>query len=136
MSGDDKVFEARRWLRYAEDDLEVVRLALEKDPPLVGPACFHSQQAAEKAIKAALMLEGIVPPFQHDLRILSNLLPDGWPAPPSDVDLQRLTTRGAASRYPGVWPESVVGDAIEAEAEARAIYDPIAAEFARRGVTE
>ncbi|MCY4615587.1 MAG: HEPN domain-containing protein [Chloroflexi bacterium] len=52
-------------------------MALGEDPPVVGPACFHSQQAAEKALKAALVLEGIEFPYVHDLTRLRNLLPRG-----------------------------------------------------------
>ncbi len=35
---------------------------------------FHAQQACEKALKAWLLLLGIVPPFVHDLRRLIALL--------------------------------------------------------------
>ena len=69
-------------------------MALGEDPPVVGPACFHSQQAAEKAMKGALVLEGIEFPYVHDLRRLRNLLPDGWPGGPSNIALQRLTEMG------------------------------------------
>ena len=112
----------------------MVRMALGEDPPVVGPACFHSQQAAEKALKAALVLEGIEFPCVHDLRRLRNLLPDGWPGGPSNIALQRLTEWGAESRYPGDWPELSTAAAAGAEADARAVYDSIATEFGRRGV--
>ena len=134
MSEPEAAPEARRWLRSASEDLHMVRMALGEDPPVVGPACFHSQQAAEKALKAALVLEDIEFPYVHDLRRLSNLLPDSWPRGPSHVALQRLTEWGAESRYPGDWPELTVEDAAGADADARAVYDSIAAEFERRGV--
>ncbi len=134
MSEPDAAPEARRWLRAAGEDLQVVRMALREDPPLVGPACFHSQQAAEKALKAALVLEGIEFPYVHDLRRLRNLVPDSWPEGPSHVALQRLTEWGAESRYPGDWPELTTRDAAGAEAAARAAYDSITAEFERRGI--
>ena len=134
MSEPEAAAEARRWLHSAREDLQVVRMALGEDPPLVGPACFHSQQAAEKALKAALVLEDIEFPYVHDLRRLSNLLPDNWPAGPSNVALQRLTEWGAESRYPGDWTELTAGDAAGAETDARAVYESIASEFGRRGV--
>ena len=65
MSEPEAAPEARRWLRSAREDLRIVRMALDDDPPLVGPASFHSQQAAEKALKAALVLEGIEFPYVH-----------------------------------------------------------------------
>ena len=134
MSEPEAAPEARRWLRSAREDLDIVRMALGADPPVVGPACFHSQQTAEKALKAALVLEGIEFPYVHDLRRLSNLLPDGWPRDPSDVALQRLTEWGAESRYPGDWPELATTDATGAAGDARAVYDAITSEFERRGV--
>ena len=134
MSEPEAAPEARRGLRSAREDLHMVRMALGEDPPVVGPACFHSQQAAEKALKAALVLEGIEVPYVHDLRRLRNLLPDGWPGGPSNIALQRLTEWGAESRYPGDWPELSTAAAAGAEADARAVYDSIATEFGRRGV--
>jgi HEPN domain-containing protein len=38
--------------------------------------CWFAQQAAEKALEAALVLEGIKFPLRHDLDALRNLLPD------------------------------------------------------------
>ena len=90
--------------------------------------------AAEKALKAALVLEGIEFPYVHDLRRLRNLLPDDWPGGPSNVALQRLTEWGAESRYPGDWPELTVADATGAATDAQAVYDAITSEFERRGV--
>ena len=77
MSEPEAAPEARRWLRSAREDLRIAGMALAADPPVVGPACFHFQQAAEQALKAALVIEGIEFPNVHDLRRLHNLLPDG-----------------------------------------------------------
>ena len=123
MSEPEAAAEARRWLRSAGEDLRIVRMALGEDPPVVGPACFHSQHAAEKALKAALVLEGIEFPYVHDLRRLRNLLPDGWPGGPPNIALQRLTEWGAESRYPIDWPALTAEAAAGAEADART--DPL-----------
>lgn len=40
-----------------------------------GIACFHAEQAAEKALKALLVVAGIDPPRAHDLELLAGLLP-------------------------------------------------------------
>lgn len=52
--------EARRWLRFAREDLEnaEVELELGRPPRFV---CFDAQQAAEKAIKAAVIASGASP---------------------------------------------------------------------------
>ena len=61
-----------RWLQKARDDLKVaVRLLDAGDMPL-GIVCFHCQQAVEKALKAAMVAQGGVPPKTHDLLALCN----------------------------------------------------------------
>ena len=48
--------EAERWLRQAESDLAFAELGVREGFP--AQACFTSQQAAEKALKAVLYLRG------------------------------------------------------------------------------
>ena len=48
--------EASRWLRQAESDLAFAELGAREGFP--AQACFTSQQAAEKALKAVLYLSG------------------------------------------------------------------------------
>ena len=95
---------------------------------------WFSQQAAEKALKAALVLEGIEFPYTHDLPRLRNLLPDGWPEGLGPTVLARLTEWGVATRYPGDWPEPTDADARRAESDARAVYDSVLGEVRRRGL--
>ncbi len=128
--------EALRWLRYAEDDLDTAAMVARGDGLVPRHGCFHSQQAAEKALKAALVLEGLAVPFIHDLGELLELLPDGWSLPSSPVELERLTEWGSEARYPGDWADPTAEDAVQAEAEARTVYEAIAREFASRGVTD
>ena len=87
------------------------------------------QQAAERALKAALVLEGIDFPFTHDLNALRNLLPDSWPV---RADLAELTGRAVQARYAGEWPEPSAADAVRAESEARAVYNVVADGFQHR----
>ena len=115
----------------ALEDLRTARWAVGEDPPVVSTACFHSQQAIEKVLKAALVFDGVEFPYVHDLRRLSRLLPPGWPSI-DDLGLQQLTSWAANSRYPGSWPDLTDGQARRAAAEAEAACDAFAAEFARR----
>jgi HEPN domain-containing protein len=46
--------EAREWLRRAQADLRIARLALDDRPPLTSEALYHCQQAVEKALKGFL----------------------------------------------------------------------------------
>lgn len=60
---------ARMWLDKAENDLRNVEiiLASQAEPLPLDTACFHCQQAAEKFIKAFLVLHGKSFPFTHNL---------------------------------------------------------------------
>ena len=133
MSEPETAPEARRWLRYAREDLEVVG-KMDRTASGLRYVSWFSQQAAEKALKAALVLEGSAVPYIHDLRRLRNLLPDAWSEGVQPVVLARLTQGGAESRYPGDWPEPTEADARRAEADALAVYESVVAEFRRRGV--
>jgi HEPN domain-containing protein len=48
--------EARRWFQQAQADMAVVRTL--RSAGHHAAACFHSQQAAEKALKAVLFAHG------------------------------------------------------------------------------
>ena len=130
---DPVVHEALRWLRFSEEDLDVALRLLSGSPSAPRHACWLSQQAAEKALKAALVLEEVEFPFTHDLDALRNLLPDGWSVRDTHADLAELTEWAVETRYPGDWPEPTDADAIGAESEARAVHNSVAAEFRRRG---
>jgi len=69
--------EIHRWLRYAREDLmaaEEMNAATSLPPR---HACYLAQQAAEKALKAALIFLQVEFPFRHDLDELRDLLPEG-----------------------------------------------------------
>lgn len=137
MTGDSPhVQEALRWMRFANEDPDVAERLLRDDPVAVRHVCWLSQQAAEKAIKAALTLDEVTFPFTHDLDALRSLLPAAWAARTTPVDLAELTEWGVESRYPGEWPEPTVSDAAQACAEARTAFDSIEADFKQRGVIE
>ena len=69
MSGQTKQL-VKLWWRKATDDYKVaVRLFDAGDMPM-GIVCFHCQQAVEKALKALIVAQGVVPPKTHDLLAL------------------------------------------------------------------
>jgi len=49
----------RQWLNRARLDLRSAALALTARPPITEDACFHCQQAVEKALKAFLVYHGV-----------------------------------------------------------------------------
>ena len=135
MSNPDPVVtEALRWLQYSKDDLDAASRLMAGTPTSPRHACWLSQQAAEKALKAALILEEVDFPFTHDLDHLRNLLPDGWSVHDTHSDLAELTEWAVESRYPGGWPEPTDDDASRAMPQARSVHESIVAEFRSRGI--
>ena len=88
---DPAVHEALRWLQFSSEDMEVAQQLIVKTPPAPRHACWLSQQAAEKALKAALVSEGKGVPRTHDLDALRSKLPEGWAVRDTHDDLTELT---------------------------------------------
>lgn len=65
--------EVKEWLQKAEQDLFAARILLEHVPPVLEPACFHCQQAVEKALKAFLVWKSISFEEVHSLTYLLDL---------------------------------------------------------------
>lgn len=128
------VHEALRWLQFSKEDLDVASRLISSTPTAPRHVCWLSQQAAEKALKAALVLEGIDFSFTHDLDALRNNLPDSWSVRTTHADLAELTEWAVETRYPGDWPQPTDTDAARAESEARSIHDSIIEVFRRRGL--
>ena len=133
MSG-DRAPDALMWLGFAIGDLEAARAQPGRHvrPRIVA---FHSQQAAEKAIKGALVLAGVDPPRTHDLNDLRNRLPDGWRVKRSPPDLGRLSAFATDSRYPDdIEPVSPIESAT-AVRQAMAVVRVVREDFERHGVS-
>ena len=64
-----------RRAKYSTEDLDVACVLLSSSPSVPRHVCWLSQQVAEKALKAALVLEGMELPFAHDLDALRNRQP-------------------------------------------------------------
>ena len=61
------------WATYAEEDFEVAKILLRKSKPPSNPSCFHSQQCAEKYLKAMLIYKNVEFPKTQDLLALNTL---------------------------------------------------------------
>ena len=127
MIEDNSAASYRTWLRYAFEDLVVASQTGIVSQILPRHACFHAQQAAEKAIKAALVYEGAEVPRIHDLNRLADMLPPGWQLGVTAEELYRLTLWIPESRYPGDWTPPTDDDAQHALEQARIVVDTIAA---------
>ena len=117
------------WLKQAHNDLALARLA--KDNGFMAQACYHASQAAEKALKGALLELGIEPPHTHVLNDLVQRLGKGGL---NVTNLNALPLRGLSrviqSRYPvDTTPPADVFDLADAEQAiktAEAVLDVVA----------
>ena len=67
------------------EDMAVARLAINAVRPLIDPAAYHCQQAAEKLFKGLLVSVAIEVPRTHDLEHLAALLAAGYSELAGDV---------------------------------------------------
>ncbi len=98
-------FKFEEWQKYAEEDGQIVEIALrEGGPP--NQICFHAQQMAEKYLKGFLVFSGKRFEKRHQLDFLLGLC--------RDVDLsfqditeevQYLADYYVETRYPGDIPD-------------------------------
>lgn len=122
------------WLRRFAGSISRARTSKVAERLLQSPAaprhaCYLFCQAAEKALKAALMLDGARIPFTHDLDALCRLCEDHWGIRSDGAGLAELTQWGVESRYPGEWDEPTEADAAHASSYASSIYRIVAAGF-------
>ncbi len=89
---------AKLWLKFAGEDLEASRTLLKRG--LIRLATYHLQQAAEKSLKALLILQGSEIPRTHDIERLMNLLNAFYSIPRDLWDAVNLTEYAFTTRYP------------------------------------
>jgi len=99
MSLDDLLCDALEWLRYAKADLALASISLPANA-LYEQLCFHAQQAAEKAIKAVLISQGIDFPKTHNIDFLLTLLPSHMQHDNLPAQANILTSYATIFRYP------------------------------------
>jgi HEPN domain-containing protein len=88
------------WWRQARSDLDLAVLA--SGNGFHAQACFFAAQAAEKALKGAIVELGLEPPHSHVLdRLLALLIAQGLDGEPlATLPLRALTRMTVTSRYP------------------------------------
>lgn len=123
----------RQWWRDAQEDLQVAQALHDAEPMFARAVCLHAQQAAEKALKAALVFVQTDFPRTHALQRLARLLPHGWTRPGTDDDLVWLTTWAVGSRYPDTAADATAQDAERALALAREVAATIQGDLVRLG---
>ncbi len=132
MSEPERLRETGRWLRFAREDLSAAERTVEwREVPR--HACFLSQQAAEKAVKATLVFLQVEFPHRHDLALLRTYLPDGWLLKENPADLDDLSQWAVESRYPGSLWEASEDEAETAVGLAREAYETALEDLERQG---
>jgi HEPN domain-containing protein len=113
---------ARAWQRKAASDLAAAEACLRAGCGL-DAACFHCQQAAEKALKAFLISRDEDYPRTHDLRRLIALCARAEPKFKSlEAVAKRLNPYAVDFRYePDFWPDAKLLRSLIAAA--RAVVD-------------
>ena len=101
MSESPQKILVRQWTSRAENDLLNVRNNLAAQEIPWDTICFHSQQAAEKYLKAVLVFHAQPIPRTHDLEHLLGMIGQWIPQIQERREALRwLTTFAVASRYP------------------------------------
>ena len=115
MSPDRDPTRPQSWLRRAKSNLARARLLAGQPEILYEDLCFDAQQAAEKALKAVLVHNGVAFPRTHALAELLTLVARAGLEVPVEVrEATLLTPYAVEARYPGLWEEVTSGDYQEA----------------------
>jgi HEPN domain-containing protein len=108
---------ANSWIAKADEDIDTVDLCLSAGGRLANVAAFHTQQAAEKLLKALIAIAGIEPPRVHDLAELTDLAGEAK----SDVrtlaeNIETITSWAVLTHYPshGDTPPPTTGEIADA----------------------
>ena len=119
------------WLSQARNDLQMAQLA--QDNGFLAQACYFSSQAAEKALKSAILELGLEPPHTHVLGdLLQHLQGAGVDTSPLQaLPLKALSRMSITSRYPiDATPPAELFDPVETDQAislAAAVIDAIEA---------
>lgn len=114
------------WCANADEDIESAEALLSRDPPLLRSVCFHSQQCAEKYLKALLAAHQIEFPKTHEIEELVELVgPVDAVLAESLRDVRALTPYGVQIRYPPAVPKMSLERAREAFSLASKVRDAV-----------
>jgi HEPN domain-containing protein len=107
MSAESSRAEGQRWLVTARYDLDAARLLA--DNGMFSLACFHCQQAAEKALKAMHYAAGLEPWGHSVAKLIADLIEQRQDIAPgiaaAQDDAARLDQFYIPTRYPNGIPD-------------------------------
>jgi len=118
--------EVKAWLNKASSDLLAAQILVEHSTLALGPAAFHCQQTAEKALKAFLISRAA--PFDrvHNLVYLLDLCEaEETHFATLREETESLTPYAVEIRYPGDTIEISIEEAHKALAAAKAVWNTV-----------
>jgi HEPN domain-containing protein len=116
----------RQWLAKAGEDFDLIEHLAKEGSRFPAAVVFHSEQAAEKYLKALLVRYGVDFPKTHDIKELLRLLTPMDAALAAELEAADwLTPFGAAIRYPGDYPQIRPGDDKRAVELAHQVRDKV-----------
>jgi HEPN domain-containing protein len=90
-----------KWVEIAEEDIRLAKFAFKMESNIpYRLICYHSQQCAEKYLKAFLVSKLIDFPYTHNINTLINLCPVEYDLDNKLSDTFHLTNYAIAKRYP------------------------------------
>jgi HEPN domain-containing protein len=126
---------AAHWLATALGDLSAAEALLRADGLPARQAAELAQQAAEKALKGAIIFGGVTPPRTHDLEALARLVPADWRVHSLDIGLSGLSNALGEARYPRYFePPLQREDAVRLVSDALVIVTTILEDLSSRGL--
>ena len=131
--GDPVMEQFAQLMHRAYGDIRAAEACLALVPPELQVVCYHAQQAVEKVVKSALMVDRIDYPFVHNLDQLLPLVPIIWDIDDIIDDPKELSTWASYPRYMTI-KEPTPEYAAQAVADARLIHERVTAEISRRGL--
>lgn len=109
---DSRLQSAAQWFHYAEADMRAAKLL--RDAKEYPAACFHAQQAVEKAFKGLLSIVGDVNK-SHSISEMVRLVKDAGYARDDISPAGKLDRYYIATRYPDALPGSNAQDVFDVQ---------------------
>ncbi len=116
--------EVEYWIHRAKSDLESAKKLLSGNDPIADTAIYHTQQSAEKILKAFLCDRDKSIPKTHDVELLVELATDIENQFSQLIEYAEcLTPYATAFRYPGIELDPGIQDVKDAIQMAEYIYN-------------
>jgi len=127
----------KQWLSHGDEDLHLAEQAMTlqgKEEPPYRLIAYHTQQCAEKYLKAYLVYCGVDFPYTHNISILLELSSERatWTAELRDAE--QLTLYSITTRYPGEDQEVTEAEAKQAIELARKVRAQVRTALKQLGV--